>query len=389
MKLGSRRPCVAPRAQTSRADVALHLDLRQESGGDGVKRIGWPRTEPVDGATVDQRREHAQAAAKGVADGGHGQADVQKVAAALDEEGEHGGKRAVSLAVLFSRHVVHSVANLCALIGREEVGYLACVQQAVDVLQACKPQDGLEILAPVGHRVGLGHLDGKNVHVANVCGEARGRLTAGTADPGEQRIAAGHLQHACQPAYVLHREEEEHQLHRLGRDGVVVIEKLIHGAAKRLSRLDALQIADRVVLNLAVAADRQGVFLEQLGHGLVKVPRHQLDGHLAEPCAVIHVGQAVVEDAIQLVAPAHDEVGRLCIVLHAGEEHALHHARDIPQVERVVRLGGRGQQVGNRLLALRGEDTPSGRTPCAATTQQSFGRCAASTRLQTPCTQRC
>eukprot|EP00962_Isochrysis_galbana_P011307 scaffold3166_cov111-Isochrysis_galbana.AAC.6 len=182
----------------------------------------------------------------------------------------------------------------------------------------------------------------------------RGRLPARAADTGEQRIAAGHLKYA----------QKEDKLHGLGRNGVVVIEKLVHGAAERLSRLDALvralalgigkvaikQTAHRVVLNRAIVTDGQAIVLEELGHGLVEVLQARGDGHVTKPGAVVQVGQAVVEDAIQLVAPAHDEVGRLRVVLDVGEENALYHTRNIPEVEGVVRLGWRGQQAGDRLL---------------------------------------
>ena len=53
--------------------------------------------EPVDGAAVDERREHAQAAPERVADRAHRQHHVQIGAHAVDEEAVHGQRRGVDL----------------------------------------------------------------------------------------------------------------------------------------------------------------------------------------------------------------------------------------------------------------------------------------------------
>ena len=127
--------------------VLLHRDLLEESGRDGVERVGGPGAEPVDGAAVDERREHAQPRAEGVADGRHGEADVQQRAAAGDEVGKQRRGRAVALGAFLARDVAHLIADLRLLVVGEEVGHLARVEQAVDVLQV-----GLLLDLGVGRR---------------------------------------------------------------------------------------------------------------------------------------------------------------------------------------------------------------------------------------------
>jgi hypothetical protein len=118
----------------------------------------------------------------------------------------------------------------------EEDGWLA--------RSAREAQHRLEVLAPVGHRVRLAHLDREDLHLRNVRGEACDRLAARAADAREQRVAAWHLQHARDLADVLDGEEEEDELHRLGRDLVVVVEVLHHHL------LHAVHVAHALVLAL-------------------------------------------------------------------------------------------------------------------------------------------
>ena len=71
-------------------DIGVELDFFEKLFGDHFERVLGPRHEPVDGATVDQRREHAQAAAECVANGTHGQHDVKIRFDALNEKVVHG-----------------------------------------------------------------------------------------------------------------------------------------------------------------------------------------------------------------------------------------------------------------------------------------------------------
>ena len=64
--------------------------------------------EPVDGAAVDERRELAETVTEGVADGTHGEHDVQLIPAALDEHVEECDRRPVRLL----RFVTLSVATI-------------------------------------------------------------------------------------------------------------------------------------------------------------------------------------------------------------------------------------------------------------------------------------
>ncbi len=74
------------------ADQVLLLALgnelvfaREKGGGDGEEGLLGPRHEPVDDGVVDEAGKVAAAGAQGVADGRHGQHDVQVVGALGDE----------------------------------------------------------------------------------------------------------------------------------------------------------------------------------------------------------------------------------------------------------------------------------------------------------------
>ena len=355
--------------------VLLHLHLGQEGGRDRVERVRGPRPEPIDRAAVDQRWEHAQARAEGVADGRHGEAHVEHRAATVDKVREERGGCAITVEPLVASCLAHLVGNLRLLAVLEEVGHLARIEQAVDVLEVRllldlgvgEQEDGrlalharalehlLDVLAPVDERIGLGDLDREDLHIGQVRREARDGLTSRAAHAREQRIASGHLKHARDLAHVLDREEEEHELHRLGRDLVVVVQvldhvllelrKVAHAPVRLFGRLGVRvarveQVAHVVVVDLAVGVRVK--LLEEFIHLDVEVVHREHLHLLDEPEPVVVVGETVVEDAEELMRPKEHQVGRLLEVFLAREEHALHDARKVAQVEGVVRLGGRG-----------------------------------------------
>ena len=93
--------------------------------------------EPINGTAVDERRKLPQPVPEGVTDGTHRQHDVQLIATALNEEIEERHRRAVGLFRLVALPVElsHLRADLLLLVERKQVGYLAGVQQVVDVFE--------------------------------------------------------------------------------------------------------------------------------------------------------------------------------------------------------------------------------------------------------------
>ena len=81
---------------------------------------------------------------------------------------------------------------------------------------------------------------------------------------------------------------------------------------------------------------------------------HVLD-RVKEQQPVRLVDQAVVEHAVDLVHPQPDQLVALVHVRGRHEQHAEDHAREVAQVEHVVRLGGGGQEaVDGRLVHVHG-----------------------------------
>jgi hypothetical protein len=240
----------------------------------------------------------------------------------------------------------------------------------------------------------------EDFHIADVRRQPRHRLAARAADAGEEDVAARHLQHARDAADVLDREEEENELHRLGRDSVVVLKvtfrRLLQrrdaaaplaGASIRL--LLRLRVGERVVhqrahvvvVDLAPdALHRHPARREERGELDVEVGGAQLldlleepgddggqiwvlkeedragDGAggahhlLEEPRLVVRIDQPIVEDAKHLVSPQQHQLLRLLEVVLRAQAHPLHHTREVAQVEGVVGLRRRRQQVGERAL---------------------------------------
>ena len=193
-----------------------------------------------------------------------------------------------------------------------------------------------------GVQGGWGVLGGADLHVAHVRSEAGDGLATRAANTGEQRVATWHLQHARDAADVLDAEKEEHELHWLGRDLVVVVEIARHGLlqpdgvghalVRLLGSLGVCerrvhQVAHVVLIDAALAVDAE--LLEEPGERLLEVLGAELLGLLKEPLPILAVDEAVVEDAEELVRPQQDEVARLLEVVLVGEQHTLHHAREV------------------------------------------------------------
>ena len=139
------------------------------------------------------------------------------------------------------------------------------------------------------------------------------------------------------------------------------LRKVAHAPVRLFGRLGVRvagveQVAHVIVVDVTVGVRVE--LLEELVHLDVEVVHREHLHLLNEPEPVVVVGKTVVEDAEELVRPEEHQVGWLLEVLLAREEHALHDARKVAQVEGVVRLGGRGEQVEHRCLVHvhRGRD---------------------------------
>ena len=114
--------------------IASKVNRLERVLGDAEQRLFRPLGEPIDGAAVDDGREHATSRAEGAANGTHAQHDVQVVAHAVDEELVDGVAVALGDADLLGSRATADDDAL-VLVGLEQVGHLARVQHVVDVFQ--------------------------------------------------------------------------------------------------------------------------------------------------------------------------------------------------------------------------------------------------------------
>ena len=121
------------RGHTRRADLGLHLDVRQKPFRYRVKRIRRPLCEPVNGAAVNQARELPEAAAEGVSDRAEGQHNVQVRLAALHKKLIL-LRRSVELAIQLLGGAAALFSEQGLFVGSKQIGDLACIEQVVDVL---------------------------------------------------------------------------------------------------------------------------------------------------------------------------------------------------------------------------------------------------------------
>eukprot|EP00964_Phaeocystis_antarctica_P055483 scaffold32640_cov63-Phaeocystis_antarctica.AAC.1 len=365
---GDRLLEVAHHLQDGLAHDVLHRDVLQEALGHGDERVPGPRREPVDGAAVDERGELAQPRAEGLADRRHAQHHVQVGAALRREEAPHGGGRRVGHAELLGLGA-EALDDRGHLVAREEVGHLARVEDVRDVLHhalrlhlrvgeaedrrvarlARQPEQPLQVVLPRGAVVVLAQLDLEHGEVRHVRRERRERLAARAADASEQRVAEGLLDDAQHAADVLDGEGEDDELHRLLGHGVVVLEH-------RRRLVDELVHVwdDHVLRALAVheVTEEQTLVLrpDHLDPALLEAVLELPLELRVEPVDVGRVDEPVGEDAQALVSPEAEQLVRGLDGLLRRLHDALEDLGDVAQVEGVVALGGRGQQLGRDVL---------------------------------------
>ena len=185
-----------------------------------------------------------------------------------------------------------------------------------------------------------------------------------------------HADNAMDPSEVLQRIIKQHQLH-LSLLFVVFHQDLLGNRHKRdssflLSRLqwspDLVKqgLCCLVVLDIlvhsgglrghegAVVPKEQRVLEGHLGV-VPEVCLHQLPHVVADQGVVLVVGQAIVEHTEALVSPHTDHTLRGVKAVGCDEEEAMVDAREIPEVEDVVELGGgRGEVANNAAVQLHG-----------------------------------
>mmetsp|Transcript_33594 Transcript_33594/g.89014 ORF Transcript_33594/g.89014 Transcript_33594/m.89014 type:complete len:257 (+) Transcript_33594:826-1596(+) len=224
--------------------MVLHaLHALQLTTGDAEQGLVGPGQEPVDGAAVHEGREHAHAHAQRRADGRHCEDYVEIIADRLDEVRPH---RVLGLAAAVFLGPRPRVADdAVGLVGREEVGHLARVEDVVEVLEErlvddlgvvdeehrrlCLPAAGrdeelLLILTESIQAVALGEGDGELGRLRHRGAEQGAARAAAAADTDQEGVAARLPQDARDAADVAHTVAEEDELHwRCVREVVLVV----------------------------------------------------------------------------------------------------------------------------------------------------------------------
>mmetsp|Transcript_48498 Transcript_48498/g.115447 ORF Transcript_48498/g.115447 Transcript_48498/m.115447 type:complete len:286 (-) Transcript_48498:1336-2193(-) len=234
-----------------RHDPILSGVIREFDVSEGLvrhpaQRFGRPLGEPVDRAARDQGREVAEPPLERVADRRERQDDVEVALHPLEEALVH-----VLLCegyALRRAEGAHRHGDLVVVSHVEDVWHLPRVEHAVNILEERlqhdlrigEEEDGrlallpraeqhlLHILAPLKLPVPLGDLDRDALHVRREGRDARHGLPPRAADAEEERVALGLPQDAGNARDVPDRVHEHHELHRLVRLRVVLIQHRLH-----------------------------------------------------------------------------------------------------------------------------------------------------------------
>mmetsp|Transcript_13697 Transcript_13697/g.27719 ORF Transcript_13697/g.27719 Transcript_13697/m.27719 type:complete len:749 (-) Transcript_13697:6644-8890(-) len=336
--------------------------------------LGGPCREPVDRAAVDERREHAQARAELLGTGRHAHAHVDVLLHAKDElRVDIQGCRldvlvqAIVLALLVDVLHVLLLDQRRHLPGVEDVVHVfehallqdlrvGIQEDGGDVLQGFGHEHLLEVLVPLVLVVPLGDLDLVDVVLGHERSQPRETAATRPSHSEQETVASRLANDTADARHVLDGIQEQHQLHRSLALFVVQLEVLLEGFAARLQvggllvnpAVTPVRPAEEVATDESLV-DHHGVPL------LVHLSLHDVAHRVVQPLAILVVDQAIAEDAATLVDPQAHELVQLVGLDAAGLEHALEHLGQITQVEGVVRLLRRGQQVlGDRVVQLDG-----------------------------------
>eukprot|EP00976_Prorocentrum_cordatum_P005192 102756-Prorocentrum_minimum.AAC.2 len=360
--------------------LVRQLHVLEELHRHRLQRVLRPRLEPVDGAAVDDGGELPQPLAEGVADGAEAQHDVQVELAPLHKVPPQLRGRLQDPAERF-RLRPHRLVHRRLLVHREQVGHLAAVEDVVDVLhkrlvldlrvaeqkngrlvlRARQPQRLLQVLLPLVDVVTLADLNLDHLHVRHEPRQPRQRLPPAAPHPGQQHVRPWLLERAAHAADVLHRVEEHGEVHGALAHAVEVGEVLLHLADQGVHVRHLLvkvllvhvvpeEAPPQVLRGHLPAAAHQ--VAEEVVEGGPKVLLRRGLQKAEEPASVPVVHQPVEEDAEHLVDPQPQALRARRRRLRgqapgALQQHALHHAAHVAQVEGVVALGGRGKQLGH------------------------------------------
>mmetsp|Transcript_24992 Transcript_24992/g.71841 ORF Transcript_24992/g.71841 Transcript_24992/m.71841 type:complete len:543 (-) Transcript_24992:316-1944(-) len=337
---------------------------------DGVQGLGGPLVEPIDGAAIDKRREHAQAVPEAVAHGGEGQCDMHILL-----HPHQVGAEQIGLRWLHAQRLTERPARRrdgFEVLVRVEVRDIAAVQNVVDcldevllddlrvaeqenvnfVFDATLHQALLQIVFELDHAIALCDLNLEAICFVDEGGQARQALAAAPANTQQQDVPAGLIQHSTNAGAVLASIQEHHQRHHDRVDVVVVVQILFD---RLLHLLHVWNFLINTVVHLLCheGCENQAVGLEDLfgAHSeVIHDVRLDLRPH---PREIALVGQAIPKDPLDLVAPASGHRQGVIRLLGAEAAQAQEHLPNVPQVEQVVRLRRRGQQVFQGLLEHR------------------------------------
>ena len=116
-------------------NVIGQRNLAEESLRYTLQGILGPFGEPIDRGAVDETREVPASVPECIANRTEANNQVQTLLASLDKEGKQLLGSSLWTSVLFLCRCPDRVLDLCFLVGREDVRYLASVEDVVDVLK--------------------------------------------------------------------------------------------------------------------------------------------------------------------------------------------------------------------------------------------------------------
>jgi hypothetical protein len=215
--------------------------------GNRLQCLEGPLAEPVNGAAVDEGREHAQPLPESISDWTHREHEVQLAANAAHKVCIHGhlGDRPLGV-----HQRPHCSGNLLRVVHFHQVRHLTSVEDVVNVLEHALPHDlrvceeehdilaldashlqhTTQVVAPLVLTILLADLDLVTLELLHVHGKARKGLAARAADAKEEGVPAGSADNAADAGDVLDGVLEHDELHRRCGDGVAVFEVLLNNA---------------------------------------------------------------------------------------------------------------------------------------------------------------
>mmetsp|Transcript_60967 Transcript_60967/g.143562 ORF Transcript_60967/g.143562 Transcript_60967/m.143562 type:complete len:275 (-) Transcript_60967:1080-1904(-) len=252
----------------------------------------------------------------------------------------------------------HSHADLVDVGHVPDVGHLTRIEDIVDVFEerlhndlrvaeqehsldpilARAQQSFLHILTPLRLPVTFRDLDLETAHVGGVGSEPRKALPSTAADAEQKCVALGLAQNAADPADVFNSVEEHHELHRLVRLLIVLLQVPFDRLPQNSLVLN-LAVETRIRVRDHVVPKQDAVCRHHCVPILLEMRREHLFQEIVKPFAIWVVCQAILEDPCAFMRPQpHNNEGLLSNLLGIRHHHALENLSEIAQVESVVRF---------------------------------------------------